>query len=114
MGSADETLSISDRVRQSSVKVPEGVEGQDWLAGVSSQQPEDDFWAFQQLCQTSLDHDLVSPTYYMVSPAESTEALIHRSGRVLARWRETLVYQPLVRPRWQTPFPAPKASAHSC
>lgn len=36
---------------QSSVKVPLGAEGKDWLSTSTEQRPEQDYWAFQQLAQ---------------------------------------------------------------
>ncbi|TXT07289.1 hypothetical protein VHUM_03459 [Vanrija humicola] len=36
---------------KSSVKVPLGAEGKDWLSTSTEQRPEQDFWAFQQLAQ---------------------------------------------------------------
>ncbi|KAL1406903.1 Nitrilase [Vanrija albida] len=39
------------RYVRSSVKVPLGAEGRDWLATAPEQKPEGEFWAFQQLAQ---------------------------------------------------------------
>ena len=45
---------------QSSVRVPDQVEGTDWLDGKDELGPEHEFWAFQEIAKVARENAIVS------------------------------------------------------
>lgn len=80
-------------VVQSSVKVPHGAEGRDWLSTSTEQRPDQDYWAFQQLAQIARKYTL----YLSVGVVEAanvgstlwcTNLLFGPTGMLLSKHRK--------------------------
>ncbi|RSH80433.1 uncharacterized protein EHS24_009012 [Apiotrichum porosum] len=81
------------RYVKSSVKVPHGAEGRDWLSTSTEQRPDQDYWAFQQLAQIARKYTL----YLSVGVVEAanvgstlwcTNLLFGPTGMLLSKHRK--------------------------